>query len=65
MGPGISEMQILPPAFQPRTLRIAIPGGNGNMKRRLSVVAAFKMIVLCRFVGNQSVTFRNMKKSVS
>jgi hypothetical protein len=34
------------------------------MNRRLSAVAAFKMIVLFRTVGNQSVTFRNMKKSV-
>jgi hypothetical protein len=33
------------------------------MNRRLSAGAAFKMIVLFRTVGNQSVTFRNMKKS--
>jgi predicted SprT family Zn-dependent metalloprotease len=35
------------------------------MNRRLSAIAAFKMIVLFRTVGNHSVTFRNMKKSVA
>lgn len=35
------------------------------MNRRLSAVAAFKMIVLCRSAGNQNATFRNMTKSVS